>query len=117
MSYLGDKFYDMQNDDIYIKMSEKEFLSLCAEKQIYLNESNGIHKDGQYDLFMNQGEVDEYDAQTEQLKNRDKFQQYKKMAEEYTSKSIDRYGITTDKIDVNVNNQIIYRIQGIFEIP
>lgn len=114
MSYLGDNFYDMQNDDIYVKMSEKEFLSLCAEKQIYLNESNGIHKDGQYDLFMNQGEVDEYDTQTEQLKNRDKFQQYKKMAEEYTSKSINRYGITTDKIDVNVNNQIIYRIQGIF---
>jgi len=113
MSYLGDNFYDIEHDKLYIKISEKEFLSLCAEKQIYLNESNGIHKDGQYDLFMNQEEVDEYDSQMEQLKNKDKFQQYKKMAEEYSSKSVNRYGITTDKIDVNVNNQVIYRIQEI----
>lgn len=113
MSYLGDNFYDLDYNKLYIKISEKEFLSLCAEKQIYLNESNGIHKDGQYDLFMNQEEVDEYDLQMERLKNKDKFQQYKKMAEEYTSKSINKYGITTDKIDVNVNNQVIYRIQEI----
>ena len=115
MSYLGDDFYDIQYNELYIKLSEKEFLSLCAKKQIYLNESSGIHKDGQYDLFMNQDEVDEYDLQMERLKNKDKFQQYKKMADEYSSKSINRYGIATDKIDVNVNEQVIYRIQGIEE--
>lgn len=115
MSYLGDDFYDINYDKLYIKISEKEFLSLCAKKQIYLNESNGIHKNGQYDLFMNQEEVDEYDWQMERLKNKEKFQQYKKMAEEYSSKSDNGYGITTDKIDVNVNDQIIYRIQEIEE--
>lgn len=113
MSYLGDDFYDIHYDKLYIKLSEKEFLSLCAEKQIYLNESNGIHKDGQYDLFMNQDEVDEYDAQVERLKNKDKFHQYKVMADEYSSKSTNSYGISTDKIDVDVNNQIIYRVQEI----
>lgn len=94
MSYLGDDFYELHNDDIYIKISETEFLSLCAEKQIYLNESNSVHKDSQY---------------------KDKFQQYKKMADEYNAKCVNRYGISIDKIDVNVDNQIIYRIQEIIE--
>lgn len=114
MSYLGDKFYDMHNDDILIRITEKEFLSLCNEKHIYLNESNGIHKDGQYDLFMNQEECDEYDEKIERIKNRDKFQQYKEMADEYNSKSVNRYGISLYKIGVNINQKkIIYRVQSI----
>lgn len=113
MKYLGDDFYDIRHDDLYIKISEKEFLNLCAEKQIYLNESNGIHKGGQYDLFMNQEEVDDYDWQMERLKNKDKYQKYKEMAEEYNAKSINSYGVSTDKINVNVNDMVICRIQDI----
>lgn len=113
MSYLGDKFYDMHDHDILIRITEKEFLSLCNEKHIYLNESNGIHKDGQYDLFMNQKECDEYDEKMERIKNRDKFQQYKEMADEYNSKSVNCYGISLDKIGVNINQKIIYRVQSI----
>lgn len=32
-----------------------------------INEENGIHKDGQYDLFMNQDQVDAYDKKKEEL--------------------------------------------------
>ena len=66
---LGDRCYDISNDNVYIKLTEEEFVELCSQKGVYLNESNGIHKDGQYDLFMNQEEVDEYDRKKEEMEN------------------------------------------------
>lgn len=113
MSYLGDNFYDLKKHEIYIKLSEKDFLKLCEEKDIYLNENNGVHKDGQYDLFMNQEEVDEYDSQMEKLKNRNKFLKYQEMAESYNDNSTNDYGIVLDKIGVNISDQTIYRVQTI----
>ncbi len=38
------------------------------EVKFPINEENGIHKDGQYDLFMNQAQVDAYDKKREELK-------------------------------------------------
>lgn len=109
-SYLGDKFYELNFDDIYVKISEDDFLNICGQQQIYVNESNGIHKDGQYDLFLNQDEVDEYDRQLEHLKNRKKFERYKQMADEYNKKTAGQYGTSVTKIDVNIKENIIYKI-------
>lgn len=39
------------------------------EVKFPINEEDGIHKDGQYDLFMNQAQVDAYDKKREELKS------------------------------------------------
>lgn len=113
MTYLGDKYYDMSHDELYIKLSEKDFLHICGNNGIYINESNGIHKDGQYDLFMNQEEVDQYDKEKEEYDKLKIYRKYKEMADEYSSQMTNRYGIHTDKIDVNIKDKTIYRITGI----
>ena len=110
---LGDRCYDISNDNVYIKLTEEEFVKLCSQKGVYLNESNGIHKDGQYDLFMNQEEVDEYDRKKEEMENNKKFFQYQKMAEEFNEKSINYYGIQTRKIQVFVNEHVICDVKSI----
>ena len=40
-------------DDIWVEISQKELLSFYQKKEVKipLDESNGVHKDGQYDLF------------------------------------------------------------------
>lgn len=51
------------NDDAAeIELTPYEVIELCKEYGVYLTESTGVHDDGQYDLFMNQEEVDAYDA-------------------------------------------------------
>jgi len=111
---LDDKFYEINNDDIYIKLSEKEFLDLCSQEKIYINESNGIHKDGQYDLFMNQEEVDDYDIRKEQYENDKVYIEYQKMAEEFNKKSVNYYGIQTKELGVNVKEHVIYEVINIY---
>ena len=87
---LGDRCYDVSNDNVYIKLTEEEFVELCSQNGIYLDKSNGIDKDGQYDL-------------------------YQKMAEELNEKSINYYGIQTRKIQVFVNEHVICDVKGIFQ--
>jgi len=112
MDYLGDKCYKIDNEEVCIKISEQEFIEICNSKGISLNE-NGIHKDGQYDLFLNQKEVDDYDKELEALQKNKKFTRYQKMAEEYNKKSVNQYGIETDKISVNIQEGVIFRIKTI----
>ncbi len=60
-----------ENDKIWVEISEKEILSFISNDEVKfpINEENGIHKDGQYDLFMNQAQVDAYDKKKEELKS------------------------------------------------
>ena len=60
-----------ENDKIWVEISEKEILSFISNDEVKfpINEENGIHKDGQYDLFMNQAQVDAYDKKREELKS------------------------------------------------
>lgn len=60
-----------ENDKIWVEISEKEILSFISNDEVKfpINEENGIHKDGQYDLFMNQAQVDVYDKKREELKS------------------------------------------------
>lgn len=52
-------FVGVESDSILVKLTEKEFYNMCSS--INLTESNGVHRDGQIDLFMNQQEVDAHD--------------------------------------------------------
>lgn len=109
LGYFGDKIYDIEGDSVRFRVSEEEFLDLCEDKGLTLNESNGIHRDGQYDLFMNQDEVDEYDNYLEEYEKRKKFERYAELAERYNKSAINNYGIQTDNIGVNVDDCVIYR--------
>lgn len=112
--YLGDKFYGTDNTDVFIKLPEEEFIRLCNEKNI--RESNGVHRNGQYDLFMNQEETDNYDERKENLLLDKKFMKYKEMAQQYNENCLNYYGLQTDKLDVDVNNHVIYRIKNVFNL-
>lgn len=101
-NYIGDKLYDYDEAVVRIKLTEQEFLNLCNEANI--NEGNGIHKDGQYDLFMNQEEVDNYDKQKEKLKQKEKYIHYQEMANEYNKKKNSHY-----KLGVNCDVLILYK--------
>jgi hypothetical protein len=78
--------YSFDGDTVRIRISEEEFLHLI-NKSNSLYEENGIHPNGQYDLFMNQDEVDDYEAKKDEMeRNADlesKFRQYERMAQKY----------------------------------
>ena len=114
-SYFGDKFYKIQDDDVYFTIDENEFIKLCGGKDIYINESQGVHKDGQYDLFMNQEETDEYDRRKEILKNDEKYGRYLEMADEYNKKSYEKYG-ATDKIIIDTNKKLIFKVEDVMSV-
>ena len=116
MDYFGDEIYNIEEDYVRFRVSEEEFLDLCEDKGLTLNESNGIHRDGQYDLFMDQDEVDEYDRKREKFEIRKKFEiirkkfeRYAELAERYNKSAINNYGIQIDNIGVNVDDCVIYR--------
>lgn len=52
-----------ENEKIWVEISENEIMSFISDDEVKfpINEENGIHKDGQYDLFMNQAQVYAYD--------------------------------------------------------
>lgn len=60
-----------ENEKIWVEISENEIMSFISDDEVKfpINEGNGIHKDGQYDLFMNQAQVDAYDKKREELKS------------------------------------------------
>ena len=60
-----------ENEKIWVEISENEIMSFISDDEVKfpINEENGIHKDGQYDLFMNQAQVDAYDNKREELKS------------------------------------------------
>lgn len=60
-----------ENEKIWVEISENEIMSFISDDEVKfpINEENGIHKDGQYDLFMNQAQVDAYDKKREELKS------------------------------------------------
>lgn len=63
-------------DDIVYEISVEEFKNLCKQEGLSLNEDYGLHRNGQYDLFMNQYETDQYDENQAELEaNREKTQQ------------------------------------------
>lgn len=70
-TYYNDRnvFLD-DNNDVWLEISGKEILLFMSKNRVKfpINEENGIHKDGQYDLFMNQDQVDAYDKKKEELK-------------------------------------------------
>ena len=70
-TYYNDRnvFLD-DNNDVWLEISGKEILLFMSKNRVKfpINEENGIHKDGQYDLFMNQDQVDSYDKKKEELK-------------------------------------------------
>lgn len=109
--YLGDKFYDLtSNDEVCTILSEKEFVDLCSKEGIYLNESaqNGVHKNGQYDLFMNQEETDEYDKEREMRYFNEKYFKYIEMADKYNEK------ISNSKIKIDSETGTIYHYEDVF---
>lgn len=69
--YNGER--DVEVLDIYnvrIEVSPKEIIGIARNvdgMKIPLIESNGIHRDGQYDLFFSQAETDDYDRRKEKL--------------------------------------------------
>lgn len=65
--YYGDRFVELDDDNVTIISNVDEFNEKCRRIGLEINESNGIHRDGQYDLFMNQEEVDDYDRQKEEI--------------------------------------------------
>lgn len=67
-SYLKDKDFYVNDDEITYEISISELKDLLKEYGLELNEEYGRHSDGQLDLFMNQAETDEYDIRK---KNRD----------------------------------------------
>lgn len=115
ISYLGDKFYDLKSNNLLIKITENEFIKFCEERGIYLTEANGVHKNGQYDLFMNQEEVDKYDKELEGYHITKRYQQYEKMAEEYSNKPNRRHQNARMKLGVNVQERVIYKIIHIID--
>lgn len=60
-----------ENEKIWVEISENEIMSFISDDEVKfpINEEDGIHKDGQYDLFMNQAQVDAYDKKREELKS------------------------------------------------
>lgn len=60
-----------ENEKIWVEISENEIMSFISDDEVKfpINEENGIHKDGQYDLFMNQAQVDAYDKKREEHKS------------------------------------------------
>lgn len=114
-TYFGNKFYKIQDDDVYFTIDEDEFINICSGKEIYLNESQGVHKDGQYDLFMNQEETDEYDRRKEILKNDEKYRRYLEMADEYNKKSYEKYG-ATDKIIIDTDKKLIFKVKDVISV-
>ena len=69
-TYYNDRnvFLD-DNNDVWLEISGKEILLFMSKNKVKfpINEENGIHKNGQYDLFMNQDQVDAYDKKKEEL--------------------------------------------------
>lgn len=66
-SYFGEREYDFDSseDIISIVYSIDEIEGLLNKANV--QEANGVHKDGQIDLFMDQRETDEYDRKKEEL--------------------------------------------------
>ena len=62
---------------------------------------------------MNQEQVDDYDKKLEKYENSKKFIKYKEMAEQYNKKCINKYNIQTDNIQVDVENNVIYRVKDV----
>lgn len=61
--YLGyDKAVDEDYDTVTLILSEKDLNSILENNNYnLLKEDTGVHRNGQYDLFLNQDETDEYD--------------------------------------------------------
>lgn len=58
-----------ENDDVWIEITKKEILSFFMKRKakVPIDESNGVHRDGQYDLFYNQDQVNAYDARKAEI--------------------------------------------------
>jgi hypothetical protein len=97
--------YDYDGDTLRIEISEEDFLHKCRmfDKRMY--EENGVHKNGQYDLFMNQDEVDDYDERKSALDFQNtKFEEYEAMAEKVNQRR------RLFKLYVDVKNKKLWTI-------
>lgn len=75
--YNGNREVEMQNyHEIGIEIFPKEILKMardCYHAKIPIVESNGLHSDGQYDIFFNQAETDDYDKRKRELLSKKKM--------------------------------------------
>lgn len=101
-------FIGKDKESAYIPTTEKEFLSTVGN---LLNEENGIHRNGQYDLFLNQEETDEWDEWYDKRQVQKKFEQYVELAEKYKANRDNRY-YYVPYFEVDVKNMQIYKVWG-----
>ena len=94
-------------DNLEYAISIDEFYELCNQKGIVLNEDYGLHKNGQYDLFMNQWETDAYDKKQAQIDaNREKTQQFEALKPYINAYNKKGY---YDKVFINLEEGALYR--------
>ena len=97
-------YIDMEDDVLVFSATKDEFLSACNKNNIH--ESQGIHSDGQYDLFMNQEEVDDYDVKRAELDRQTQFDDIKDLIEKYN----DKYHFPRDEYSIDENYQLVRKI-------
>lgn len=107
-SYFDGREYDFDSreDVISIVYSVDEAEELLNKK---MNEGNGVHKDGQIDLFMNQREVDDYDYKKANL---DRLQTTKEKLSELQP-LIDKFnkeGRGRRKIEAEYDGTVRYKV-------
>jgi hypothetical protein len=106
-----------QNNDLKYEISKEEFYHLCDEKGMYVpmqEAINGIHKNGQYDLFMNQKQVDDYDARQTAINNAKNNQNAMRPIIMAAKKLNERLYNCEGRVEVD-NNGKIYRIIDIYD--
>lgn len=111
--FLDEWFHDErewnwgEGEELQYEISIDEFYELCNKKGVSLNEEFGLHNNGQYDLFMNQWETNDYDKKQAQINaNREKTQQF-----EALKPYIDQYNQSGyyDEVFVNLEKGALYR--------
>lgn len=111
--FLDEWFHDErewdwgEGEELQYEISIDEFYELCNKKGVSLNEEFGLHNNGQYDLFMNQWETNDYDKKQAQINaNREKAQQF-----EALKPYIDQYNQSGyyDEVFVNLEKGALYR--------
>ena len=81
--YVASSIESLLNDldELYIPYEVSERCHALAKGQVKEDASQGVHRDGQMDLFMNQDQVDKYDVERERLDNARKIERIKQIVD------------------------------------
>lgn len=124
-SWLKDHDLEVDYDDSYdfvkYTLTLQEALNKCydeygIEPEDFLNEETGVHSNGQYDLFMNQDEVNDYDREKQILDQIKEIRKYQPLFDYYNEQKSGREYIKIEKNGRIVRGLSVFELIGEFGI-